>query len=107
LQLGEIHHALAVEPGDHVLDPEGIEQDDTFLISITAGLVIVDVESGTIRLVHFTIEKYFSRKWQEWFPYAEEQVTQTCITYLLFDNFTDGYSKSDKDLERRLQKYPS
>jgi hypothetical protein len=43
---------LAVELGDHALDPEGVEQDATFLISITAGLVTVDVESETIRLFH-------------------------------------------------------
>jgi hypothetical protein len=55
--------SLAVEPGDHVLDPEGIEQDDTSLVSITAGLVTADVESGIIRLVHFTVEEYFTRKW--------------------------------------------
>ncbi len=70
LQLDEIHYALAVEPGDHVLDPEGIEQDDTFLISVTAGLVTVEAESGTIRFVNFTVEEYFSRKWQDWFPDA-------------------------------------
>ena len=106
MQLDEIHYALAVEPGDHGLDPEGVEQDATFFISITAGLITVDVKSGTIRSVDFTVEEYFLRKWKDWFPNAEEQIAGTCITYLLFDNFADGYSINDEEMDLQLQRYP-
>jgi ankyrin repeat protein len=106
LKLNEIHHALAVEPGDQVLDPDGIENDKTFLVSITAGLLTVDTNSGTIRLVHFTAEEYFKKTWQDWFPDADELIAETCITYLMFDDFAGGYCRTDQELKYRLQNYP-
>jgi ankyrin repeat protein len=106
LKLDEIHHALAVEPGDQELDPDGIENDKTFLVSITAGLLTVDSNSGTIRLVHFTAEEYFKKTWQDWFPDADELIAETCITYLMFDDFAGGYCRTDQELKSRLQNYP-
>jgi ankyrin repeat protein len=106
LKLDEIHHALAVEPGDQELDPDGIDNDKTFLVSITAGLLTVDSNSGTIRLVHFTAEEYFKKTWQDWFPDAEELIAETCITYLMFDDFAGGYCRTDQELKYRLQNYP-
>jgi hypothetical protein len=70
------------------LDPEGVEEDETFLISVAAGLLTVDIESGTIRLVHYIVEEYFQRNWQYWFPDAEERIAETC---LMFEDFSVGY----------------
>ena len=102
LRLDELQHALAVRLGDHNLDKEALE-DEALIVSISAGLITVDVESRTIRLVHFTVEEYFKKMKQKWFPDADSRITETCITYLSFDAFEDGRCFFDQELEFRLQ----
>jgi hypothetical protein len=56
----ELQHALAVEIGDQELDKDNLPQLDD-MTSVCAGLVTIDEESNTIRLVHYTIQEYFER----------------------------------------------
>lgn len=42
------------------IDPEKV-YDSEDLLSVCAGLVVVDKESGIIRHVHYTIQEYFER----------------------------------------------
>lgn len=49
----ELQHALAVEAGEAHLDEENLPQIED-MVSVCAGLVTVDDESGIIRLVHYT-----------------------------------------------------
>lgn len=102
LQLDELQHALAIRRGDQSLDEEALE-DETLIISVSAGLVILDAQSGTIRLVHFTVEEYLRDRKQELFPNADSQIAETCLTYLSFDIFQDGRCSSDQELEVRLR----
>jgi hypothetical protein len=51
---------LAVEPGEAELDPENKPEVDD-IVSVCAGLVVVDQESDVIRLVHYTKQEYFER----------------------------------------------
>jgi hypothetical protein len=44
---------LAVEPEEAEVDPENIP-DVEDLVSVCAGLIVVDQESAVIRLVHYT-----------------------------------------------------
>jgi ankyrin repeat protein len=105
LRLEELLHALAVEPGD-----KGLDEDDSIteslLVTVCAGLVTLDVESSTIRLVHFTVEEYFKKTRQTWFPDADTQIARICLTYLSFDVFEKGFCGSDKELDDRLRQYP-
>ncbi|KAI9155090.1 ankyrin repeat domain containing protein [Paramyrothecium foliicola] len=67
LNTNEICCALAVEPGETTIDPEnmlGVED----LVSVCAGLVVVDPESAIIRFVHYTTQEYFERIQQTWNP---------------------------------------
>ena len=50
LKIGELCHALAVEMDSADLDPENIRPQDTVLGSCL-GLVVVDVETSTVRLI--------------------------------------------------------
>ena len=102
LRLDELQHALAVRLGDHNLDKEALE-DEVLIISISAGLITVDAESRTVRLVHFTVEEYFKKMKWKWFPDADSRIAETCITYLSFDAFGNGRCISDQQLELRLQ----
>lgn len=53
LTTSELQHALAVEVGDTKLDEDNIERIER-IVSVCAGLVTVDKETGIIRLVHYT-----------------------------------------------------
>jgi hypothetical protein len=101
LRLDELRHALAVEREDSAVDEESIPSE-SLITSVTAGLITLDAESGTIRLVHFTAEEYFKKR-HTWFHNAERNIAETCLTYLLFDTFEAGFCLTDKEFEARLQ----
>ncbi|PON28597.1 AGC/PKA protein kinase [Trichoderma gamsii] len=85
----ELQHALGVEVGSTELDPDNLPEIED-LISACAGLVTFDKESNVIRLVHYTTQEYFDRTRQDWFPDAEADITEVCITYLSFSIFESG-----------------
>ncbi|KAK5052599.1 hypothetical protein LTR84_002464 [Exophiala bonariae] len=85
----QLRHALAVEPGETSLDEDNLPDVDD-IVSACAGLVVMDEESGIVRLVHYTTQDYFKRTKQRWFPYAEDNIAQACNTYLSFDDFKSG-----------------
>ena len=86
----ELQHALAVEIGERAIDEDNLPEIED-MVSVCAGLVTVDEESGTIRLVHYTTQEYFERTRIEWFPDAQTDIAMTCVTYLLFDAFDSGF----------------
>jgi ankyrin repeat protein len=91
-----------VERNEVELDPENIP-DVEDLLSVCAGLVVVDQESAVIRLVHYTTQEYFERVIDTWNPDAPLQIALTCLTYLSYDVFRTGSCSSNKDFEERLQ----
>jgi hypothetical protein len=98
----ELQHAIAVEVDKSELDRENIA-DIGLIVSVCAGLVIVDKESDIIRLVHYTTQEFFERTLKDWFPDAHSDITKTCITYLSFDIFETGYSLTKDALMERLK----
>ncbi|KAH7061025.1 ankyrin repeat domain-containing protein [Paraphoma chrysanthemicola] len=102
LTTAEICCALAVEPEGAELDPENVP-DVEDLVSVCAGLVVVDAESAVIRLVHYTTQEYFERIREQWNPSAQLDIASTCLTYLCFDAFKTGSCSSDEDFEERLR----
>jgi hypothetical protein len=102
LTIQELCHALAIEPGERVLDPDAVCDIDDVL-SACAGLVTVDTESNVVRLVHYTTQEYFERIRLEWIPHAQRDIATACITYLSMDTFLSGSCDSDEALEARLR----
>ncbi|KAF4626279.1 hypothetical protein G7Y89_g11882 [Cudoniella acicularis] len=100
----ELQHALAVTIGDHELDKENLREISD-IVSVCAGLVIVDKESDIIRLVHYTTQEYFEETRKEWFPNAETDITLICVTYLSFNVFTTGFCQTDDEFQERLRSY--
>lgn len=98
----ELQHALAVEMVDLELDEENLPEIED-MISVCAGLVTVDEESGIIRLVHHTTQEYFKRARISWFPAAQRDITMTCIAYLSFNAFNTGFCLTDEEFEARLR----
>ncbi|OBT72674.1 hypothetical protein VF21_08561 [Pseudogymnoascus sp. 05NY08] len=101
----ELQHALAVEIGQSSLDEENLPEIED-IVSVCAGLVTIDKGSGIIRLVHYTTQEYFERTWTSWFHDAQEDITKTCVTYLLFSTFENGFCATDGEFEARLRLNP-
>jgi ankyrin repeat protein len=98
----EICCALAIELEDVELDSENIPNIKD-LVSVCAGLVIVDKESDVIRLVHYTTQEYFERIREQWNPRAQSDIASTCLTYLSFNTFKSGSCSTDEEFKERLE----
>lgn len=103
----EFLHALAfkidaeiVEFGDEDL------HDIDLIISLSAGLIVEDKQSGTVRLVHYTAQNFFEETWREFIPTAEITIAIKCIKYLSLPPFMAGPCSNDDEMEKRLAGYP-
>jgi len=105
LTITEIQHAIAVELDnpDARLDDENLSQEDC-LVSVCAGLVTVDRETGVVRLVHYTAKEFFDRTQDLWFPRQQTDLTRVCLKYLSFEELT-GSCGNDREYEERLGKH--
>jgi len=104
LAIIELQHALGVEVGESGLDEENLPEIED-MVSVCAGLVTIDEESGIIRLVHYTTQEYFKQTQKRWFPNAEDSITTICVTYLSFSIFNTGICVTDEEFEERLQSH--
>ncbi|KAL9578374.1 MAG: hypothetical protein Q9212_005757 [Teloschistes hypoglaucus] len=85
LSLKELQHALAVEPGDTALD-EDLVMDGQSIMSLCAGLVLVDQRTNMVNLVHDSIKSYFDDTRHIQFREHHAEITLTCATYLTLDS---------------------
>ena len=72
------------------------------MLSACAGLVTLDKGSNIIRFAHYTIQEYFERRQGFWFPNAQADITNICVTYLSTDAFDTGHCLTDEEFEERL-----
>ncbi|KAJ7080036.1 hypothetical protein C8R44DRAFT_895528 [Mycena epipterygia] len=86
LEPSELRVALAVQEGTTELNTENLLDTETIL-SVCAGLVIINKEDNKVRPIHHTIQDYLERILDREFPRARNKITATCITYLLFETF--------------------
>jgi hypothetical protein len=91
LTVGEIRVALAIEPGKNQLDVANMLDIGTIL-SVCAGLIIVDEEHSIVRLVHYTTQEYWDRVQAPQFPNAQTDVTRSLLTFLAFDEHVNSWS---------------
>ena len=100
----ELQHAIGVEVGESDFDPENLSLVED-LLSVCAGLVIVDDETNVIRLIHYTTQQYLEQTRGKWLSQAHRHLAQTCLTYLSFKPFRIG-DFSLKTLSPQLRSYP-
>ena len=105
LEMLEIQHALAIEPGDKNLDEDSIP-DESLVVSVCAGMVTLQQESHVIGLIHHTAQEYLERRRLDFFPGAQEELLQSCLTYLSFDEFSVGPCSEEGAMEARLKRFP-
>ncbi|KAF8461536.1 hypothetical protein BDZ91DRAFT_683925, partial [Kalaharituber pfeilii] len=83
LEVIELQHALSVEDGAEALDPDNFPSE-SILLHCCCGLVTVDNQTSTVRLVHYTLQEYFNLYEEKYFPRGHNLIAQTCLTYLSF-----------------------
>jgi hypothetical protein len=105
LTVAEMRHAISVQPDQTSIDEDDLI-DEEILVSVCAGLVVIDQESEVIRLIHYTTQDYFDRNRETQFPDGQTNITKSCLTYLSFEVFQSGYCNDDEQMEARLQKNP-
>jgi ankyrin repeat protein len=105
LTVEQLQHALATELNEPRFDTENISQIED-IIDVCAGLLTVNEENKTVRLVHYTAQEYFERTHTQWFPEANNMIISICITYLSFEVFATGPCLIDSEFEDRLLAYP-
>ena len=80
LKANELCHALAVEIGSPNLNTENVPSIGTVL-ACCQGLIVVEKETSTARLTHFTLQEYL-RAHPDLFDAAHSAMAETCLSYL-------------------------
>jgi len=80
LKANELCHALAVELGSTAFNSANAPSMST-LVSCCQGLITVDKEASTVRLVHYTLQEYLSAR-PDIFSTPHSAMAEICMTYL-------------------------
>jgi len=87
LKAGELCQALGVEPGTPDINIRNVPSIRT-LLSCTLGLVTIDEQESTVRLVHFTLKEYLVAH-PDLFITPHSIMAEICLTYLNFQSVCD------------------
>jgi len=80
LRANQLCHALAIELGSTEFNAGNIPSMTT-LVNCCQGLITVDKEASTVRLIHFTLKEYFSTH-PNIFSRPHSAMAEICLTYL-------------------------
>jgi len=80
LKSDELCHTLGVEISSPNLNSDNVPSIGT-LLACCQGLVVVDKEASTIRLIHFTVQEYL-RAHPDLFSTTHSTIAETCLSYL-------------------------
>ncbi|KAG8525749.1 uncharacterized protein KY384_000509 [Bacidia gigantensis] len=84
LNIRALQHALAIMPDIPSIQADAVPGVD-MILSVCAGLVSVQKETGTIQLVHYTAKEWLDRSRDDLFPDSRSFMVQKCMKYLSFD----------------------
>lgn len=105
LHFAELSEALAIKPAEASLNPK-YRPTPKLIVDCCLGLVTVDKESSIIRLVHYSVQKYFQEHHKQKFPHSEQRIAESCITYLLFNRFGSGCLDDANEILVLISDYP-
>ncbi|KAJ7469684.1 hypothetical protein FB451DRAFT_1136338 [Mycena latifolia] len=88
LFVGEFSEALAIETDATTLDLDNL-LDIGIVVSLCAGLIIVDQTMCVVRLIHNTTQSYFDHIQPLQFADAHTIIASQCFIYLSFDEFSN------------------
>ncbi|KAJ7453724.1 ankyrin repeat-containing domain protein [Mycena latifolia] len=98
LLIDELREALAIDPGAESIDPDNLLDTD-IILSVCAGLVIVDEVMSAVRLIHYTTQEYMNTIQPCHFPQALTEIGSKIFTYLASPDFSDLPDSPDKQMK--------
>ena len=104
LKVDELRHALAVEKGAHSIDDEDLTPIK-IILQVCIGLLTLDSESGTFRLIHHTAYEYF-RQLDQHFAEIQLDMAETCLTYITYQPICHRPCSTVEALRRRYESMP-
>ena len=106
LTITDLREALAVRPHQTLTDPR-FRPSTEMILSCCSGLVILDKRnSRQPRFIHQVVQEYFQAQQNKIFPEGEDDLAETCLTYLLTFPFETELCKNDKVLDYKLDTNP-
>ena len=105
LRVDELCNALAVKIGSTHLTLDNVPSIRTIL-ACCLGLVAVDKEASTVRLIHFTLHMYL-RGHSTLFPSPDGTIAEVCLTYLNLQSTKDPSPASSDTANPALLEYAS
>ena len=109
LSIDELLEACAIREGDGDLDSNNFPSRGTFL-NCCLGLAIVENETSTVRLVHFSLQEYLKKEVQILGrPIGEghEDMARACLTYIMFRSVTEMDSEKSSEEKKAETSTPS
>ena len=100
----ELCHALAIELGSTDFDAGNIPSIMT-LVGCCQGLIVVDKEESTMRLIHFTLREYLSAH-PDIFDSPHSAIAEICLTYLNCQQVKTLSVATDGDLDALIDNEP-
>lgn len=104
LKVNELVEALSIRPGQSSINPKYFPSPK-LILDCCFGLVTIDEESSTIRLVHFAVEEYFRSKRDEIFHGGTTEIAEACLIYLSFDAFGSGPCEHESQIRSFIAEY--
>jgi ankyrin repeat protein len=105
LKADELLDALSVRPGQTTMNPK-YRPPLKVVLECCHGLVTVEPKTNIIRLAHFSIQEYLVEHSESLFPRAHASIAETCLTYLMFTEFSNGPGQEFILVRGRLMAYP-
>ncbi|KAL2193805.1 hypothetical protein P885DRAFT_71817 [Corynascus similis CBS 632.67] len=107
LTISELRHLYAtLEPTNCTPLEDDDLPDGELLTSTCGGLIMVDREAHTVRVVHYTAQEYLERTHVEALEAAKLSLANACLAYLTLPNLSDGPCGSDTAMAQRLELFP-
>ncbi|KAM5437912.1 hypothetical protein MaudCBS49596_006473 [Microsporum audouinii] len=100
----ELSDALSVRAGQKATNPM-YRPSSRVMETCCQGLVVVDLETMAIRLVHYSIQEYLTGCSSQLFLHAEASLASGCLTYLLFDTFRQGPLPDESGIISRMESH--
>ena len=88
-----LRYALAVRTGESHLDPDNLPLAKR-IIECCFGLVTMNEENDSLRLMHFSLKEYFSQNQNNIFPSGQQDITNICLSYLNSDGILEMIDKT-------------
>lgn len=105
LSIQGLQHALAVEQSDEYFNADGKFRLE-LLLETTAGLLTVKETKGRqeVQFFHHSVAEFFEKRDKEIFPQIEQDLAETCVSYLSLKDFAEPCKP--EALDKRCQDFP-